>query len=208
MILRRRRRRRGSRPVTAILIILLAGWLILEAQIRPRAKVIVKNKAAILSSDVIDSAITEVICDSGITYDDIIITTYNAQHEIQAINTNITKVNELKADLSTHIHKRLGEVENRKISIPVGNFSGTQLLEGKGFDIDFTISLTGSAEVNLNSNFTSAGINQTRHTISMNINANITVLNSAWVDSININTDAIIAEMIIVGTVPELYAQK
>lgn len=208
MILRRRRRRRGSRPVTAILIILLAGWLILEAQIRPIAKVIVKNKAAILSSDVIDSAITEVICDSGITYDDIIITTYNAQHEIQAINTNITKVNELKADLSTHIHKRLGEVENRKISIPVGNFSGTQLLEGKGFDIDFTISLTGSAEVNLNSNFTSAGINQTRHTISMNINANITVLNSAWVDSININTDAIIAEMIIVGTVPELYAQK
>lgn len=208
MIFWRRRKRKQCRPLLAVLIILLAGWLILESQIRPIARVIVKNKAEILSSDVIDSAITEIICNSGITYDDIIITTYNSQHEIQAINTNISKVNELKANLSTHIHNRLGEVENRKISIPVGNFSGTQLLEGKGFNVNFTISLTGSAEINLNSSFTAAGINQTRHTISIDINANITVLNSGWVDSINIKTDAIIAEMIIVGTVPDLYAQK
>lgn len=211
MILRRRIHRRKNvfgRIVITTAILFIAFWITMEVQIRPIARAIVKNKAQILSSDIIDEVITEVICESGISYDDIVITTYNDKNEIQAITTDIVKVNEFKAKITAKIHEKLSEVKNQEVSVPVGNLLGIQLLEGRGFDVNFSISLTGSASANLSSSFTSAGINQTRHSIVIDIDADICVLNSSWTEDISVKTVAVIAETIIVGSVPDLYSDR
>ncbi len=189
-------------------VIALSIYLIIEVQVRPIAKNLIINKAEILSSDVVDDAITEAICELDISYNDIIIITYNSKHEIQTINTDIVAVNKLKAEISSKIHEKLSQVNKKDIDIPIGNFLGAQLFEGRGFNVSFAVTLTGSANVNLVSSFTSAGINQTKHSLSVDIDTTVNVLSTAWSDTIKIKSSAALAETVIVGNVPDLYADS
>lgn len=189
-------------------VTVLAIYLIIEVQVRPVAKSLIQNKAEILSSDAVDDAITETINELDIAYSDIVIITYNSKHEIQSISTDIVTVNRLKAEISSKIHEKLSQVNNKEIGIPIGNFFGSQLLEGHGFNVYFAITLTGSANVNLVSSFTSAGINQTKHSLSVDIDTTVNVLNTAWSDTVKIKSSAALAETVIVGNVPELYADS
>ena len=71
------------------------------------------------------------------------------------------------------------------------------MLSGRGPGVKIRISSIGNIETNLNSEFTSQGINQTLHRIYVDINCKVKVLTPF--------KDILLAENVIVGNIPDTY---
>jgi len=63
----------------------------------------------------------------------------------------------------------------------------------------------GSSTANLRNEFTSSGINQTRHQIIMDVDVRISVLLPGCVTSVPVSQSFSVAETVLVGAVPENY---
>jgi len=65
---------------------------------------------------------------------------------------------------------------------------------------------SGSVVTSVSNVFDSAGINQTRHQIMLNIKSTVSVIIPGYITSVPVETNMCIAESVIVGLVPDTYA--
>lgn len=79
------------------------------------------------------------------------------------------------------------------------------MLSGRGPGVKIRISSIGNIETNLNSEFTSQGINQTLHRIYVDINYNVKVLTPFKDIERKITNKVLLAENVIVGNIPDTY---
>ena len=57
------------------------------------------------------------------------------------------------------------------------------------------------------STFESVGINQTKHSIYLNVIADISIVMPSKTENFAVKTDVLVGEWVIVGTVPDTYLQ-
>ena len=81
-----------------------------------------------------------------------------------------------------------------------------QLLHGRGPEIPVRITLTGNITADFTSNFESAGINQTKHQIVMELNIHIYTYLSGAKAGADLTSSVPIAETVIVGETPQFFA--
>ena len=79
------------------------------------------------------------------------------------------------------------------------------MLSGRGPGVKIRISSIGNIETNLNSEFTSQGINQTLHRIYVDISCNVKVLTPFKHIERKITNKVLLAENVIVGHIPDTY---
>lgn len=79
------------------------------------------------------------------------------------------------------------------------------MLSGRGPGVKIRISSIGNIETNLNSEFTSQGINQTLHRIYVDISCNVKVLTPFKDIERKITNKVLLAENVIVGNIPDSY---
>ena len=79
------------------------------------------------------------------------------------------------------------------------------MLSGRGPGVKIRISSIGNIETNLNSEFTSQGINQTLHRIYVDISCNVKVLTPFKDIERKIKNKVLLAENVIVGNIPDTY---
>ena len=79
------------------------------------------------------------------------------------------------------------------------------MLSGRGPGVKIRISSIGNIETNLNSEFTSQGINQTLHRIYVDVSCNVKVLTPFKDIERNITNRVLLAENVIVGNIPDTY---
>ena len=92
-----------------------------------------------------------------------------------------------------------------ELDIPIGNFFFPELFSGKGFAVPVRILSVSTSDANFENHFSEAGINQTLHQIRMNILVNLSVLTPTGAVQTTVSTDVVVAETVIVGTVPDRY---
>ena len=80
-----------------------------------------------------------------------------------------------------------------------------KLLSARGPGVKIRISSIGNIETNLNSEFTSQGINQTLHRIYVDISCNVKVLTPFKDIERKITNKVLLAENVIVGNIPDTY---
>ena len=198
----RRRRRRA----TALLILfglagfLLAGMLYLK---RISSQIAVSDACDIMTMEV-NAAITQVLEEGDYDADWFVRFEKNEAGEVTAISSNMTHVNALSAVLLDRV---IGLTGNRKItvSIPAGNLTGLSLLMGRGPGIPVEIMVLTSSHVEFRNNIVTAGINQTKHQISLLVIVDIDVLVPWGTESAQVCTELLIADTVVVGQVPETY---
>ena len=79
------------------------------------------------------------------------------------------------------------------------------MLSGRGPGVKIRISSIGNIETNLNSEFTSQGINQTLHRIYVDVSCNVKVLTPFKDIERKITNKVLLAENVIVGNIPDTY---
>ena len=63
----------------------------------------------------------------------------------------------------------------------------------------------GSSEANFSSKFVSAGINQTKHQIILTVDVYVSILLPGFTTATKVSNSFIVAETVIIGSVPESY---
>jgi len=191
----------------AIILFLVGIVKYSESRIRPIIISMAEAHARSIGSKVVSEAISEEIESNNISYDDLISFEKDEIGKIAALKTDIIMVNRLKSRLSVVILNKLLNLNDINLYIPVGNLVNGEFFSGRGPRIEIIVLPVGSVATNITNVFTSAGINQTRHQIMLEVYVTVSVIMPFSVQSTDVSTSIAIAETIIVGDVPNMYME-
>lgn len=201
-------RRRFKSRKSAYLIIILAGLMLFMAAASMFLEELATEIAVSDASDAvtvrINNAISDIMRNNDYSGDYFVSFEKNAAGEVTAISSNMARINALSAHILDCI---VGVTENHTLTveIPVGNLTGISLLMGRGPRIPIKIVVLTSSRVEFNNSIVTAGINQTKHQINLEVIVDIDIL-IPW-DTVNaqVQTEILIADTIVVGQVPDTY---
>jgi len=191
----------------AFILLIVGVMKYSETRIRPIIASMAEAHARSIGSKVVGEAISEEIEAKNITYDDLISFEKGENGKIAALKTDIILVNRIKSRLSVVILDKLANMDDINLYIPVGNLVNGEFFSGRGPKIEVIVIPVGSVVTNITNVFTSAGINQTRHQIMLEVHVTVSIIMPFSVESTDISTAIAIAETIIVGDVPEMYME-
>lgn len=189
-----------------LLLISLTLFLLIDARLRPMirstATVQAQSYAAVAAGTDIPSILTNT--DTG--YNSLVSIKRNADGNIVSIETDAMQINLLKSKINSAVAKNLSGLSAKELGIPIGSLTGLALLNGRGPKISTVISITGSAQTSFFDTFDDAGINQTRHQLFLKTTATMLIVFPSETVTAAYTYTTLVAETIIVGKVPEMYA--
>lgn len=200
---------RWARRIGSLLIILGVVCLLVLAGIdmfiRPTLEELLAYKCRMSAERIISDAVFDSFAD-GSGYDSIVSFTFDNDGRIAALNTDRAKINSLKALLGDAVNDGLERLDGETVSISSGTLSGISLLYGTGEPLVFRIEPKGRAETRLKCTFESAGINQTIHSIILEVDADIMPMMPLFAQTVSLSYDILLTQTVIVGSVPESYS--
>lgn len=140
-------------------------------------------------------------------YDDLVSITRNERGEIIAVSANALKINQIARDTASISQANLKNLSLNGIPVPLGALSGIESLAGVGPSVHFKIIPVSSVTCDFSSEFKSVGINQIKHSIYLNVVADISIVMPSRTQNFDVVTDILVGEFIIVGSIPDTYLQ-
>ena len=205
----RRYRNQNSRAGRIFIFILLlsALFVFIDAQVSPYLKIALENQTRLMSTQAINEAVEEQLQKSGLDYDSLVDIQKDEGGTVTSISTNMTQVNQLKSSVTLAIQQKLTEEEEKEQYISLGTILGGNWLRDRCPKLPFRFTLHGNIKCDLENQFESAGINQTRHSVNLVVETHVSCM-VPWFKSQEITekTTFCIAETVIVGEVPKVYA--
>lgn len=189
--------------------LLIFIWLITVASnnMKPVVQTICANQAKILCTSAVNKAVVEELEKLYVDYDSLVHVLKDQQSgQIIAIETNAVEVNKLKATLTDAVNERLSLIPEQNVRIPLGTLSGIEFLSGRGPRIKLKMMPSSNVETELENRFDTAGINQTHHQIMIRFQVHMTAILAPYSTSVDVSTSVCIAETVIIGNVPQTYA--
>ncbi|MCQ2381837.1 MAG: sporulation protein YunB [Clostridia bacterium] len=122
---------------------------------------------------------------------------------ITSISADSVAMNLLATQVSSRAQNYLNVKSQEGILVPIGTFSGIPFLVGRGVPVKLDIKLVGAVNCNFESEFKSAGINQTEHKITLRTYAVVDVILPLYTKRTNVVIEMLFSDSIIVGQVPE-----
>ena len=202
----RKHKKRFLRIIFVLLLILVAGLIFFEIRAKPVIIEMAVAQSENIASEIIENAIVSVLYENDITYSTMVEIEKDANGRVATVKADAVKMNMLKSKIGAEISKDILDTDSREISIPLGTILGVSALSGKGPKIKTTVTLASNVTSTINNSFTSTGINQTMHEIYVNVNATIYVIMPKNSASAEVNSNYCIAQTVIIGTVPETFA--
>ena len=154
---------------------------------------------------IVSEAVTDAVERGDFAYEKLISFEKDKDGKVTAVKSNMPEFNRLQSVILDDVLERISEVSTREVSIPVGSLTGLNLLAGRGPMISVRMQTIGTSTSDLKNVFTSAGINQTRHQILLNIDVYVSILLPGFTTATVVSNSLVVAETIIVGSVPNSY---
>ena len=104
------------------------------------------------------------------------------------------------------VNEGIEALGDETVRISLGTLTGISFLYGTGDELVFRMEPKGKAETRLMSSFRSSGINQTIHSIILEVDAEISPMMTGYSEDVAITYDILIAQTVIVGSVPDSYS--
>lgn len=115
------------------------------------------------------------------------------------------RINTIARDAAYLAQKNFKALAEAGVKVPLGAFSGIEALSGFGPPVTFKLLPVGAAHCSFRSAFTSAGINQTRHAVYLDIVLDITVVLPAGTSEFSESAEVMIIESVLSGKCPTLF---
>ena len=154
---------------------------------------------------IVSEAVEEGIESGEFSYDSLITFEKDNEGRITALYSNMAAFNRLQSKILDIILARIDQVSARELSIPIGSLTGSVLLAGRGPSISVRMESVGSSSAWFENEFASAGINQTKHQIVLNIDVAVSILLPGFSTDTVVSNAVTVAETVIVGSVPDTY---
>ena len=191
-------------PMVMLIILILTVYRILKS-VDPVFEGLCVTKAQSIATDIANSKSSEVLRKYDYNETVQLIKSDDGQNSI--IKTDIVKINQIVSDITIEIQKELNEIEKQNIEIPAGALLGNRYLTGFGPKFKIKIISVGDITTNINTEFKSAGINQTVYRIYLNLECKVSILTAYKTINRNISNQILLVETVVVGGVPETYVE-
>ncbi len=182
----------------------LLTYYYVEVSIKPTLASICEVKAKVIATQIINETVREELNKDALK-EQILIPTYDRDGRVNMIRTDAMVMNTISSNIARNVQQKIVDLKNQSFSIPLFTALDSQLLAGQGPNLNFTILHQGSVLVDFVTEFAESGINQTRYKIYITVDVEISVLSPVTTSSTTVGSNVLIAEVVIVGDVPDSY---
>lgn len=176
---------------------------VFNKNIEPTMKILCESNASTVALTCTNNAVYEYIQD--IKYDDLVTVQKDEKNKVTALVANVMEMNKISTKVTTKVQEELLKNEESNIILPVGSILGMKTFGGYGPRIKVKTIPSGAVSAKFKSEFVSTGINQTRHSIVLEVSTYIRVLAPFFTDLQTYVNDITVAETVIVGDIPTSY---
>lgn len=200
--------RRHGNSRRKILLVMLAGLILLPAVIgsalRPKLIIYAENYVQYQATSKMERA----VADCAEQMEEIGKLHQDDNGAVTALTTNAASVNRIRTQLVQRVYDDIGELEQAKTSVALGTLLDPQLLAGLGPQIPFRVVSLGCVTAQVESHFSSAGINQTLYEVSVTLSADFSLQLLGAAKSITVRANYPLEETILVGDVPMISSNS
>ncbi len=208
---KKKKRRFGKRRIlTIFLAVAITAVLLFIYFQRNVTRVLISISEATMRASTtiaVNDAVYYTLSDE-MRYEDLVTITRNEQGEIVAFAANPLKINKIARDTASISQSNLKNLSLNGIPIPLGALTGIEAFAGLGPSIHFRIIPVSSVSCDFTSTFESVGINQTKHSIFLNVVADISIVMPSRTENFAVVTEILVGESVVVGQVPDAYLQS
>ncbi len=140
-------------------------------------------------------------------YEDLIYIDRDEQGNVTSITTDSLKINRIARDTAYLSQENLNKMSEEGIMVPIGALTGVEALAGFGQKINIKIIPISNVECRFVSKFVDAGINQTKHSLYLEIVSDISIILPSKSTNLASTIEVLICESVITGKIPETYLQ-
>ena len=185
--------------------ILLSLFLMFRGKYRLIIRDLAHTQVKNITSDLTNDAIAKQIASGNIQYDRIVYFEKDLDGRITALKTNMGEINRLKTDILNIINDEILALDTLDIGIPLGSLVFPEFFSGKGPLIPVHILSIRNSDAVFASAFSHAGINQTMHTLTMEVSVDVAILVLGQTESFTVDSQVVVSETVIVGDVPDTF---
>lgn len=185
-----------------LLLILSIFIYTLDKTIFPTVITIANAEMRAKSMEIIHSVILSEYS-QNFNYDEIIRAEKDNLGNITMLKADTLKMNRIASEVAVKSQTQLKKLGTQGIKVPIGYITKNNILAKYGPKVSVNMDPIGYIETKYESIFESAGINQTRHKIYVQVFARLKVVLPMRNDEIEVKAEIPIAETIIVGKIPD-----
>lgn len=146
----------------------------------------------------------DIIVEEKYRYSDLVDIKTDSSGNVGMIITDSYAVNKLAATAAKKAYDYVSEKIEKGVEVPLGAFTGIRLISVFGAKVRMKVISVASVKCDFVSEFAQAGINQTRHSLYLNINCVVNVVTKTKTKKINDKITVLVFDNLIVGKVPNV----
>lgn len=185
-------------------LLLLAGYLFLDARVRPIIISKARMEVTQMAVAAINKTVQKEVSSGDMDYQDFITVQRDYNGRVALMQANTVSINQMASEIALEVQKELQNLKTKQVTVSIGHLLNSYIFANIGPRVKVRIEPLGTVDVNVIDRFEQAGINQTRHKIYLDFTTTVRVglplpLHSNYV---KVATTVPVAESIIVGDVP------
>ena len=198
--------RRKARRLAGMLLVLLAVSLLavmgsaLRGMIADYAVSAARDQVIVEVNEIVK----DVMADERFGGDSLVDLEHDAGGNVASVSANVAAINTLSAEVLSRAVAAT-EQGTAAVEIPLANLLGSALLMNRGPAITVHVAVLTSSKASFRSEITSAGINQTRHQLFLELDIQLSCMLPWREMDTSVQTEILVSEKVIVGQVPNSY---
>jgi sporulation protein YunB len=141
----------------------------------------------------------------NINYHELIVVHKDNDGVITLVQADALAVNTFASNISVSVQRSLDDMRRQSFRIPLGQVLDIPVFSNKGPKLKYSVMQVGSVRFTTSDSFETAGINQTKHTIYLNLEITVRIVASSKSSEKMVSIRMPLAESIIVGRIPETF---
>lgn len=193
-----------------VLALFCAGIIALAVFVQRNVTGVLKSIAEASMRSITTVAVNDAVyytLSDQIRYEDLVNVERDGAGTIVAITSNSFQINRIARDTAYMSQQNLSKMSEGGVEVPLGAFTGVEAWAGFGPKIGVKIIPISNVACRFVSEFTDAGINQTKHSIYLEIVADISIVMPSGTSNFSSLTEVLVCESVLLGKVPDTYLQ-
>lgn len=207
-----RKRKRTFKKIKVLFLVLLFTCLLLtgfvmrmiKIQVEPNLEEVGSLRAKIMVQQIVNKAVNKQLYEA-VDMEDLLIRKTDDNGEMEVLQANTQAMNLLMTEISKELQDGFAAQPEDLYYVPLGVLLGDKILSQTGPEIKLRIRPLSVSGIDFKTEFETQGINQTKYKVYLELVSEVRVLAPFASDTFQVSTVVLVAEAIILGSVPGSY---
>lgn len=192
-------------PLLLTIVLSISLFRYISTQLSPLIQVVAQSNMKNLIAQAAASAVDDCLAAEQFGYPNFVDTTMDADGRITTLSLRTSDCAHFKSRVISVLIDKFGDISTDDLDIPLGTLSGELMLSALGPSVRVRVQSVGNASAEYVNEFSAVGINQTKHTVYLELSVTVNLLIPGEVLAVNSVERICVAETIIIGEVPDTY---